>query len=92
MTSNQADQLSQPLNSHEPIADRLTTITRHLNRNQLAYLLLALNRNSVQDTCVHNIKSIVIDGVCESMLVAILTPAVSCDRVISQSGPCRQAS
>jgi len=28
------------------------------------------------------------DGVCESMLAAILTAAVFCDRVISQSGPC----
>jgi len=34
------------------------------------------NRNSVQKTCVQNIKSVVMNGVFESILVAILTPAV----------------
>jgi len=34
------------------------------------------NRNSVQKACIQKIKSVVVtDGVCESMLVAILTPA-----------------
>jgi len=39
-------------------------------------LLFRQNRSSLPETCVLNIKIVVIDGVCESILAAILGPAV----------------
>jgi len=57
--------------------------------NRKCCLLFVQNRNSARNTCVQNIKSIVaMNGVCESMLVAILTPAAFCIRVIGQQYPC----
>jgi len=49
----------------------------------------AENRSSVWKTCIQNITSfVVMDRVCESVFVAILTQAVFCTSAIGQSGPC----
>jgi len=80
----QASHLPPPLKSHGPITDRLAMITNfQQNRVWTEKVVHFLHRivNSVRETCIQNIKSVVVvDGVCQSMLTAILTPAVSCVR------------
>jgi len=59
------------LNSHGQIADRFAVSKLEMSSD------FAQNRNSLWKACAQKIKGIVVmDGACESVLAAILTPAV----------------